>query len=221
MSNREHGFAGIAAVEQSAVYALRAAKEFATADTPERFPPDVPVDWQELTLVVEVDVAGQHVWGTATYQGVVRKQQVSQLRFDADGFEVLRAFSGTGERLTIEHDGKVVLVALPQPIQRAEQVRVAIDFDTRQPRAGFYFVLPDADHPDRPAHAWTQGQDEDSKFWFPCHDAPNHKLRMAVIVTVPAGMISFSNGILRNIHDAAEAGKRIYDWQIEIGRAHV
>ena len=214
MSNREHGFAGIAAVEQSAVYALRAAKEFATADTPERFPPDVPVDWQELTLVVEVDVAGQHVWGTATYQGVVRKQQVSQLRFDADGFEVLRAFSGTGERLTIEHDGKVVLVALPQPIQRAEQVRVAIDFDTRQPRAGFYFVLPDADHPDRPAHAWTQGQDEDSKFWFPCHDAPNHKLRMAVIVTVPAGMISFSNGILRNIHDAAEAGKRIYDWQI-------
>ncbi len=214
MAHREHGFAGIDAVAHSGLYALRAPKEFATADTPDQYLPDVPVDWQQLTLGVEVDVHGRRVWGTATYEGRVRKAEVSRLRFDADGLQVLRAFDGDGRRMGIEHDGKTLWVALAQPACRGAAVRVSIDFDTRDPRAGFYFVLPDADHPDRPAHAWTQGQDEDSKFWFPCHDAPNHKLKVAVVVTVPPGMVSFSNGILRDIHAASDPGKRVYDWQI-------
>lgn len=214
MGNREHGFSGIAAVQGSSIYALRAPREFSTAETPERYPPDVPVDWQVLLLCVEVDVHGRRVFGTATYEGVVRQESVRRLRFDADGFEVLRAFGGDGHRLAIEHDGRTLWVALPQTAKRGESVRVAIDFDTREPRAGFYFVLPDADHPQRPAHAWTQGQDEDSKFWFPCHDAPNHKLQLHVTATVPAGMVAFSNGVLRDIHSAAAPGKRIYDWQL-------
>ncbi|MBM4345016.1 MAG: DUF3458 domain-containing protein [Deltaproteobacteria bacterium] len=214
MAHREHGFSGIDAVTQSGLYALRAQREFSTADTPEQYLPDVPIDWQQLTLCVEVDVHGRRVWGTATYEGQVCKAEVQRLRFDADGLQVLRAFDGDGQRLPCEHDGKTLWIALGGARTRGTQVRVSIDFDTREPRAGFYFVLPDADHPDRIAHAWTQGQDEDSKFWFPCHDAPNHKLKVAVVVTVPPGMVAFSNGILRDIHTAADPGKRVYDWQI-------
>ncbi len=214
MSSREHGFGGIDAVEQSALYTLRARKEFATADTPERYPPDVPVDWQQLTLAVEVDVANRRVFGTATYEGVVRKAKVQRLRFDADGFEVLRAFDGAGKSQYFEHDGKTLWVDAGRGVYRGEAIRIAIDFDTRHPPAGFYFVLPDADHPQRLAHAWTQGQDEDSKFWFPCHDAPNHKLRLQVIATVPADMVALSNGVLKDIHRAADADKRIFDWQL-------
>ena len=214
MTSREHGFGGIDAVQQSALYTLRARKEFAAAETPERFPPDVPVDWQQLTLVVEVDVANRRVFGTATYEGVVRKARIARMHFDADGFEVLRAFDANGRGLYFEHDGKNLWVDAGRGAHRGDELRVSIDFDTRHPPAGFYFVLPDDDHPDRPAHAWTQGQDEDSKFWFPCHDAPNHKLRLHVIATVPAGMVAFSNGVLKDIHPAADAGKRIFDWQL-------
>lgn len=214
MSTREHGFWGISAVEQAGLYAMRAPKEFARPDTPEQFGPDVPVDWEELTLAVEVDVHGQRVHGTATWQGVVRRREVRRVRFDAEGFAVVRAFGDNGRKLACEHDGRALWVDLGAPVQRGELVRVAIDFDTRQPRAGFYFVLPDADHPDRPAHAWTQGQDEDSKYWFPCHDSPNHKVRLHLIATVPDGMVALSNGALRNIYRAADPSKRIYDWQM-------
>ncbi len=192
----------------------RAPKDFATATTPAHFPPDVPVDWQELTLTVEVDVLARRIFGTATYEGVVRKQTLQRVRFDADAIEILRAFDGAGAELKREHDGKTLWLELGNTLQRGENLRVSVDFDTRDPRAGFYFILPDADHPDRQAHAWTQGQDEDSKFWFPCHDSPNHKLRLHVIATAPEGMSVLSNGALRNIYAAAEGGKRIFDWQL-------
>lgn len=214
MSSREHGFRGICAVESSGMYALRAPKDFATAQTPEQFGPDVPVDWEELTLAVEVDVHAKRVRGTATWQGTVRKQQLQRVRLDAEGFEVLRSFGEDGRRLTTEHDGCHLWIDLGSKRQRGEEVRISVDFDTKDPRAGFYFVLPDADHPDRPAHAWTQGQDEDSKYWFPCHDSPNHKTRLHLIATVPEGMSALSNGVLRNIYRAADPTKRIFDWQM-------
>ena len=214
MSSREHGFRGISAVENSGLYAQRAPKEFATAQTPEQFSPDVPIDWEELTLSVEVDVLGKRVRGTATWQGTVRKQELQRIRLDAEGFEVLRSFGGDGHRLTTEHDGRHLWIDLGAQRHRGDEVRISIDFDTKDPRAGFYFVLPDADHPDRPAHAWTQGQDEDSKYWFPCHDSPNHKARIHLIATVPEGMSALSNGMLRNIYRAADPTKRTFDWQM-------
>ncbi|MBI5610822.1 MAG: HEAT repeat domain-containing protein [Deltaproteobacteria bacterium] len=214
MSTREHGFWGVAAVEQAGLYGLRAPKEFSRADTPEQFCPDVPVDWDELTLAVEVDVLGKRVRGTATWSGTVRRAELSRVRFDADGFAVLRVFGGDGHAQAFEHDGRELWLYLGGACHRGDTVRVAIDFETVDPRAGFYFIVPDADHPDRPAHAWTQGQDEDSKYWFPCHDSPNHKVRLNLIATVPEGMAALSNGVLRNIYRAADADKRIYDWQM-------
>lgn len=214
MASREHGFGGIASVEQSALYALRAPREFCAPDTAEHFPPDLVVDWSDLTLVVDVDVLGRRIKGAATWQGTVRQASLQRLRLDADSFEVLRVFDGAGSQLGWHHDGRSLWVELGKTYHRGELLRVAIDFDTREPRAGFYFVLPDADHPDRPAHAWTQGQDEDSKYWFPCHDSPNHKVRLRIVATVPEGMVALSNGRLRSVHGAADAGQRIFDWQL-------
>ncbi len=214
MPCQEHGFHGVSAIEAATLRALAAPKDFATADTPEQYPPDVPVDWQELTLVVEVDVLGRRITGTATYEGTVRRTEVKRLRFDADGIEILRAFDGSGEPLGCEHDGRTLWLDPGRVLQRGENIRIAIDFDTREPRAGFYFILPDEHHPHRVAHAWTQGQDEDSRFWFPCHDSPNHKLRVHVLATVPEAMTALSNGVLRDIYKAAQPGWRIFDWQM-------
>ncbi len=210
----EHGFFGISAIEHANLHALRAPKDFAAKDTVEQFPPDVPIAWAELTLVVDVDVANQHIRGTVTYEGTVRKAEVSRARFDADGIDVPRVFGGDGHVRPFEHDGRTLWVDLGGVCKRGDKIRLSIDFDTRSPRAGFYFVLPDADHPDRPAHAWTQGQDEDSRFWFPCHDSPNHKMRTHVIATVAKDMVALSNGVLRDIHSGAEPGSRIFDWQL-------
>jgi aminopeptidase N len=209
----ERGFHGVSAVEAVQSRALRAPQPFQPASVPAQYPPDVPILWHDLTLVVTVDVHGRRLTGTATYEGTVRQTALRRARFDADGIEVLRAFDGDGHRRPIEHDGRTLWVDLGERT-RGDGVRISIDFDSRDPRAGFYFILPDADHPDRPAHAWTQGQDEDSRFWFPCHDSPNHKLRLHVLATVPDDMVALSNGALKDIYPAADAGWRTFDWQI-------
>ena len=61
---------------------------------------------------------------------------------------------------------------------------IAIDYKGA-PRRGLYFIAPDDGYPDKPVQAWTQGQDEDSRYWFPCFDAPNEKATSEVTVTVP------------------------------------
>ncbi len=210
----EHGFSNLHAVHAASQQALRAPKPFQAKDTPLQFAPDLPIAWHELTLQVQVDVLGQAVHGTVTYEGTVRKTEVTRARFDADAIDILRVFCGDGHNRTFSHDGRTLWVELAQPAHRGDAIRLSIDFSCKNPRAGFYFILPDADHPDRPAHAWTQGQDEDSRFWFPCHDSPNHKQRVHVLATVPEGMVALSNGALRDVYAGSQAGTRIYDWQL-------
>ena len=44
--------------------------------------------------------------------------------------------------------------------------------------------------------AWTQGEDEDSRYWFPCYDYPNNRRTSEVIATVPENFTAVSNGAL-------------------------
>ena len=44
---------------------------------------------------------------------------------------------------------------------------------------------------------WTQGQDDDSRHYWPCIDHPIEKFTTEVICTAPAGNFVLSNGVLR------------------------
>ncbi|HXK34637.1 MAG TPA: M1 family aminopeptidase, partial [Dehalococcoidia bacterium] len=63
--------------------------------------------------------------------------------------------------------------------------------------------------------AWTQGQDEDSRHWYPCIDFPNHRQTSEVIITVPAGMISIGNGELRGVTEDKRAKTKTYHWYMD------
>ncbi len=56
---------------------------------------------------------------------------------------------------------------------------------------------PDAAHPDRAPQCWTQGQDDDARYFWPCLDQPIEKFTTEVICTAPAGAFVLSNGDLR------------------------
>lgn len=214
--NSERGFEQVQSVFAASTAALTGdAMSFELGGAQARYGPDVPVDWRSLTLQVRVDLERQAITGTATYVGVVQATALGRARFDADGIEILRAFDGDGRALGCEWDGKELHLVLRQELRRGDKLRVAIDFETVQPREGFFFVEPDADHPGRVRHAWSQGQDEDSKFWFPCHDSPNQKLSLQLLADVPEAMVALSNGMLRNIYRSSEPGRRIFDWAME------
>lgn len=212
----ERGFDQVESVQAASMTSLIGGpRSFEFADADARYGPDVPIDWRSLCLSVRVDLDAHTIEGTATYEGVVRATRLTRARFDADGIEILRAFDGDGHNCACQGDGRELYVTLTDEHRRGDTVRLAIDFSCKSPHEGFYFIEPDEEHPDRVQHAWSQNQDEDSRFWFPCHDSPNHKLHFKLLADVPEDMVALSNGMLRNIYPSSDPRRRIFDWAME------
>src|SRR5262245_17593216 len=101
-----------------------------------------------------------------------------------------------GQRVLYDYDGERLRVTCPRSYAQGTELRVAVRYRC-VPRRGLYFVGPDAAHPDRPPQCWTQGQDDDSRHYWPCVDHPIEKFPTEVSCTAPAGNFVLSNGELR------------------------
>ena len=95
-----------------------------------------------------------------------------------------------------DYDGEQLRVRLPKPLASGTEFEVAVRYRCA-PRRGLYFMGPDATHPERPLQCWTQGQDDDSRYYWPCIDTPIEKASTEMICTAPAGNFVLSNGELR------------------------
>ena len=74
-----------------------------------------------------------------------------------------------GELAAFDHSDEKLRVTLEKPLRAGEEIEIAIGYSAH-PRRGLYFVGPDDAYPKKPVEAWTQGEDEDSRYWFPCYD---------------------------------------------------
>jgi aminopeptidase N len=107
-----------------------------------------------------------------------------------------------------------------------DALELSIEYSLKHPpRRGIYFTGPDADYPKKPYQVWSQGQDEDNRYWFPTLDYPNQKATFEVIATVPKGFTAVSNGALLEKKDlAAPAGAGFKEgtrFHYKIGTPHV
>ena len=89
-------------------------------------------------------------------------------------------------------------------------ITIAIEYWVEKPQRGLYFILPDKNYPNKPTQVWTQGEDEDSRFWFPCFDYPGQLATSEIRVQVPQKFIAISNGELINTEEVRE--DKIYHW---------
>ena len=186
-------------------------REFAFPGTRPKFAPDRVVDIQHIALTLDVDPAARTVTGTAT----LRARAIGLVRaIELDAVELaIAGVTANGKRAEFRHDGKKLRVALPAPLAAGAELVLAIDY-SGAPRRGLYFVGPDEGYPHKPAQVWTQGQDEDSRYWFPCFDAPNEKATTEVTVTVPGGLFALSNGTL--ISDKTTGNRRTLHWRLDV-----
>ena len=67
---------------------------------------------------------------------------------------------------------------------------------TARPTRGLYYVGPTLALPDREHQVWSQCQDEDGHFFFPCVDHPSVKQTMDIVIEAPEGYTTVSNGRL-------------------------
>ena len=187
-------------------------REFAFPGTRARYAPDRTVDVQHLALVLDVDPGKRTVTGTATLRCNVIAPGTRVVELDAVELSIHKV-TANGETATFRHDGKKLRVGLAKPLASGAELVLAISY-SGAPRRGLYFIAPDEGYPDKPVQVWTQGQDEDSRYWFPCIDTPNEKASSEVRVTVPADLFALSNGVL--VSDQTENGRRTLHWRLDV-----
>ncbi|MDG6939454.1 MAG: HEAT repeat domain-containing protein [Nitrososphaerota archaeon] len=182
-------------------------KAFPVSGSVRHYPPDRPFELQHIALEIRPDFERRRIEGSATLTLRARREGPSSLALDLRDMTV-RSVSQKGKgALAFSHtDGRLVV----EPSSRGGEAFDVVVAYEGSPRKGLYFRVPDKDKPDRPTQLWTQGEDEDSRFWFPCIDAPVQKVTSEVTATVPASMTAISNGRLEGV--VQERGMKTFHW---------
>jgi aminopeptidase N len=187
-------------------------REFAFPGTRARWAPDRVVDIQHLALTLDVDPAERSVAGTAVLRCRVIAADTRSVELDAVELTIERVTVG-GAAVGFRHDGKKLRVELARPAAAGSELVIEVGY-RGAPRRGLYFIAPDEAYPDKPVQVWSQGQDEDSRYWFPCFDAPHEKATSELVVTVPAKLFAVSNGTL--VSDHTDGDRRTLHWRLDV-----
>ncbi|MGC8686005.1 MAG: M1 family aminopeptidase [Thermoplasmata archaeon] len=102
--------------------------------------------------------------------------------------------------LKYSYNGEKIKIIFEDPIKRGESFKLKLDYESK-PRRGIFFVSPDEYYPNKPYELWTQGEDEDTRFWLPSYDYPNERTTTEIIVHVPKEFYVVSNGKLVSKED--------------------
>ena len=183
-------------------------------DTP-HYPPDQVAAMQHIKLEIALDFERKGIAGVATLTLAPINNGLTELDLDAVELDIQQVtLEGHGD-VSYETEGEKLRVKLPTALPAGQPFSLAIHYSS-EPRRGLYFVGPDAAYPNKPVQAWTQGEDEDSRYWFPCHDFPHQKSTSEIIVTVPEPFYALSNGALVNTMQDASAKTKTYHWRQEV-----
>ena len=187
-------------------------RPFPLPGTRDRFSRDRKVDVHHVRLELDLDFRRKRVSGTATHEFTPILDGLASLDLDCEELRVRRVrLKGRRAPLRFEHAGGRLTVRFPRPLAR-RRTSISIEYEGN-PRRGLYFCGPDEHHPERLVQAWTQGQDQDARFWFPCYDYPNQKASTELVATVPAAMTAISNGRLVRRTVDRRKGTATFHWR--------
>jgi len=191
-------------------------KPFVLPGSSVQYAPDRPVDIQHVKLELTVDPEKKILNGNVHVQLVPLDSNVTRLEFDAVDLDI-KSVKLSGDPVSFENTGQKLIVNLDTAL-KAESTTITIHY-SGQPRRGLYFIGPDKTHPDRTYQVWTQGEDQDSRYWFPCYDSPNDRSTSEMIVTVPQKYTAISNGFLLETKENKAEGPRTFHWRQDIAHS--
>jgi len=171
--------------------------------------PDSPGQVEHIALDLALDIPQQRYQGTCTIRLNPIRSGVDRLTMDAVNLTI-ESVSVSGVPQAFDYDGEHIHVQLQQPTEAKVAFELAIAYSVDQPQRGIYFIVPDKHYPKKSVQVWTQGEDEDSRFWFPCFDYPGQLATSEIRVQVPKSFVAISNGELINV--TAEGDYKIFHW---------
>ncbi|MGD1716712.1 M1 family aminopeptidase [Dapis sp. BLCC M172] len=184
-------------------------KSFELPGARPHYNPDRPGQVEHIFLDLELDIPHKSFHGTCTITLNPVRSSIDKLTLDAVDLEINSVKINDTEQ-TFDYDGNELNIYLQPVTTTGQKIQVAIAYSSNNPQRGLYFTTPDKHYPDKPTQVWTQGEDEDSRYWFPCFDYPGQLSTSEIRVKVPQKFIAISNGEL--IHTEESEEDKIYHW---------
>jgi aminopeptidase N len=184
-------------------------KSFELPGAKPHYNPDRPGQVEHIRLDLDLDIPNQRYQGTCSIRINPIRDGIEQLALDAVDLAIESVMVGPIAQ-PYDYDGETLLVRLLNPTQSGQPITVAIAYRVDHPQRGLYFIAPDEHYPDKATQVWTQGEDEDSRYWFPCFDYPGQLATSEIRVRVPKPMIAISNGELIETQEDGEF--KIFHW---------
>jgi len=188
-------------------------RAFALPGARDRYGPDKTVEVEEILLTLEPRLSEAVLDGVCTTRLRALDEPVERLAFDAVDLAVSSVTRNGAPQSFSLRDGRLEVTFDPV-LGSGERCEVSVVYRASQPRAGLFFIAPSASYPQKVAHCWTQSQDENARYWFPCLDYPHSKQPTETTVVVDAGLFALANGALVERRD--EGGKSLFRYRQEI-----
>ncbi|MGB3403334.1 MAG: M1 family metallopeptidase [Microcoleaceae cyanobacterium] len=184
-------------------------KSFELPGARPHYNPDRPGQVEHIFLDLVLDIPNQSFAGTCTIHLNPVRSGIETLLLDAVDLEIKSVKIGKAKQ-EFDYDGQQLQIYLKLPTEADTTIKIAIEYGVEKPQRGLYFIQPNSDYPDKPTQVWTQGEDEDSRFWFPCFDYPGQLATSEIRVKVPQEFMAISNGEL--IETKKDGKHKIYHW---------
>jgi aminopeptidase N len=184
-------------------------KSFELPGAKPHYNPDRPGQVKHIFLDLVLDIPNKSFQGTCTITLTPIRRGIQQLVLDAVDLNITSVQIDQTPQ-AFDYDGEQLHIQLQAPTEIGKDIKIAIAYCVEKPQRGLYFISPDKHYPNKPTQVWTQGEDEDSRFWFPCFDYPGQLATSELRVKVPKQFIAISNGELIATEEAGE--DKIYHW---------
>lgn len=171
-----------------------------------------PIDVKHIKLEFTLNFEDETLEGRATTTLAPVGKPLGEIVLDSIGLDISSVRASDGSELDFEVTEDKLKIFLPHPAAPGVDFSVAVTYSAK-PVTGVYFRTERMGYKPEETQAWTQGEPEDARSWFPCFDYPNERATTEMIVTVPEGFMALSNGELLSTTVDEQAGTKTFHWR--------
>ena len=191
-------------------------RPFSPPEIEPKFAADKSCRIRHIRLDLAIDLSRKSLDGRCSITLAPYGDQATSVELDCVDLTIAGVAGQARGKLPYEILKEKLRIRFPSPIKEGEEEILLIDYCVTEPVKGLYFVEPDEAYPGKPVQVWSQNEDEDARYWFPCFDAPHEKSTTEMVVTVPQGFVALSNGKLLGVEDHPQDHRRTYHWLQEV-----
>ena len=183
---------------------------------PEHRAPDRDFDVIHYTLHLSFDASAKTVFGREIIVVSPFQSGLDSVVLDAAKMDIKSVQLSSRKKLSFQKFPEKLAIYLDKKYASTDTISISIVYQVTDPERGLYFVHQNQGTDKEHFEIYTQGEEEENHYWFPCWDFPNDRATSEVYVTTKIPNIAISNGRLLGVTANKKDSTRTFHWKMDI-----